>query len=316
MREYACPNYAAKESEADISLIKKQLEALFDDKALGRVVRAVRGEALFELKTFTVDEDFLTPIIDALKADFELKRRSFAEQTARERLEKLKSAIFGDIQMTSTIGYSSSFQIALTKAALPPLDRIEALTLIKSFLAALYHPTLRQAISLAVIDIDYRDLSFRTALSDAADALGFIADSLALLEERAEAAHRSDSFTGLESGILEKSTRLQAERVIRALNDQAAQIVQDTFIHVDTLSKSLRFLLEDLRSRSPELVSDPSFVHVHRIRTVAGIEETERRLRQFQSLLQKLDIDRQAARKAVKDDSPISGGLTAAAART
>jgi hypothetical protein len=298
--EAAPPAYSAAAAEADWAALAAALSGPFAPDGFGRVVRAVHADAAFELREYAGADDFRKTLADSLSADYAARRRAAAERLAAERLETLRAALFGDSPLLPVQGYSAELSGQLAAVQLPEFGSRQPLSVVKSFLAGVYLVRLRPAVSAAIVDLEYSDVGFRSALADAADALGALAEAIGVFERQAEAFARADFLGGLAAGALEAADRAAADRAVRALNREADRLIQETFALGFDLSKRLRTLGGDLKSRRPELVANAQLIALRHPQTAAGLERTAAALDQFTALLRQLAVDSSAARGSVQ----------------
>ncbi|MFA6508531.1 MAG: hypothetical protein WCT14_20705, partial [Treponemataceae bacterium] len=256
-------------------------------------------DAGFELREYEVQDDFRKILTENLIADYATKRRIMSDRIAEDRLEGMRSAVFGDAPLLPLEGYSPEFSSLLIKANLSAFESIRPMSVIKSFLAAFYLPSLRPALTKAIVELDFRDIEFRTALSDEADSLGGVAESITTFEAFTISVGRVTLLGALDPRMTDRAEINKANREIADLNSKADVIVQETFSHASGLLQRVQALMNDIKSRSPELVSNAGLINVHHPKTVKGLEEAQRLLDLFYILLQNIAVDTNAAKQAI-----------------
>ena len=287
----AVESYGPQEAAKDYGEIAALLEGAFLPEAFGRVVRAAAGDAEFDLREYEAADDFRRSLIERLSDKYAAEREALTERLAEERLDTLKKSLFADAPLLPIEGFSQEFSDGLKLRSLPAVRGEKPLSVIKSFLAAIYLPRIRPVLVAATVDIDFRDVKLRAALTDENEAMAEIAGLIEEFEHRFSAALLAGAFDGEDPA--------RAKRAVADLNGKADELIQETFARVTAAAQHARLLMEDLKARSPELVSNAGFVNVHKPKVAKGIEEAVGLLDRFYVLLQNIAVDAAGAKLAL-----------------
>jgi hypothetical protein len=303
--------YGQAEERDDLKSLADCLAERCQPAALSRVIRAAYGDAELELREYSASRDFRLAERERILEEYGQRRRIMEDRMAAEKLESAKLALFGGTPLLQIHGYAADVSTSLQSSRLPSLDRVLPLSIVKSFLAGFFADRVRRPISLAVVQLDFQDIEFRTSLSDAADACMELEDVLGEFEQAAASPGR-EGLLGIVAAAngnpLDGADEISARRVVEGFNSRADKIVQAAFVRFAELSEALASLRSDLSSRSPKIVADAGAIYSRYPAIFSGIENAAELADKFLALLRSTAVDAGAAKRAL-EEAAKKGGL-------
>ncbi len=288
--------YGPEQEEEDFAVLVANLApqsgaAPLGSDAIGRAIRAAVNDPERGLRSDTDAADFRQSFVDELVEAYSIRRRIMEDRIMEERLAKIKSSVFGDAELIPCIGYTKELSEIFRMIGLPELTRVQPLSAVKSYLSGFYTPKFRPIISKAAIQLDFQNIEFRAALSDAAEHAAELQGEIEAFEET-NASQVHLGLVGLASTMAER--RLEsveiatAKKLIEEANKEADRILKETVRRFSSLKEKTQTLFFDIRAEKPQLVVDAALVTARHPEVPTGIEEVVLSLEQYLELLQEL----------------------------
>jgi hypothetical protein len=292
LRALADPEgYPADVAAADYNALTFVLGGPLRSDAVGRVVRAIRMDASFALRSDHPTGDIRASITSKATEEYAARRALTADRIAQEALEAQIFAVFGDIPMLPVEGWSEPISDSFAAVGLPRLSHLRSLPVLKSFMAALFFPIIRPAVSNAIVDFDFADRHFRSALSDEADEAARVAEDLSAFEESVSSHGRSEFariVAALEAKEAEKVGTILARRTIDDAKAFADRTIEGAIARFSALLSHLETICDDLKSRAPQVVVNAAVVNAQKRTLVQNLEKSAHLLGLFLDLLRRV----------------------------
>ncbi len=292
LRAVADPEgYPADVAAADYNALTFVLGGPLRSEAVGRVVRAIRMDAAFPLRADHPTGDIRATISAKATEEYSSRRELMADRITQEAMEAQIFAVFGDIPMLPVEGWSENISDSFAAVGLPRLSHLRSLSVLKSFMAALFFPTIRPAVSNAIVDFDFADRHFRSALSDEADEAARVAEDLSAFEESVSSHGRSEFAriaAALEAKEEEKVGAILARRTIDDAKAFADRTIEGAISRFSALLSHLETICDDLKSRAPQVVVNAAVVNAQKRSLVQNLEKSAHLLGLFLDLLRRI----------------------------
>jgi len=301
-----------EEKRSRIDKLFSQLDSIVSEKLDANIllclIRAIKGDPFYTPPTPRERKDFLEAYKKRLVTQFDKDR----ERMTRERHENAIAAdirsLFGDAEILEIEGYDDERDAMLRKESPNGFIWIKPLRLIKTFVAAVFDPMIKESVKRVLVEGYFDDKSFQNNLANVLYQCERAGARIAELEEQLNGSGRN-SLASMRRYLEEmrrgKDIASFLSRFVDSINDRARSIVEDETSLFAMLGESLSELLADYRKTSPDLITNLHALGGGRNKEILG---------QIQAGRDRIIILVKIMRNFTFAKTPIQGTLAASAA--
>ena len=239
--------------------LEKLLAERLDKETILALIRAAKGDPLYTPSTPRERRDFMDSYRRRLAQQFEHDR----DRIQRERHENAISAdirnLFGDAEILELEGYDEEADAFLRKESPMSFTWIKPLRILKTFVAAVYDPGLKEAIKRILVEGYFDNKNYQNNLANILYQCERCGSRITEFEQQMMGSGRI-SIVAMKRYVEEmrhgKDIAPFLSRLVDAINGKAKELVEDESALFAMLGDAITELLADYRKSSPDLVTN------------------------------------------------------------
>jgi len=220
------------------------------------MVRHIDKNPTWTGKTQYADERLVEPYVQRLRAQTEVAIQKILQEKRNAKIDELATAVFGTPAVSRLKNYTDKANIVFTKKMLGGYTHIMGLNYLKAFLLDYFKKDIRELCDLFLVRGQWSTNLLSQQLSEGFHELLTVSEKLLAFDEAL--ADDGERGTRLRTALAKvdrdkdqvKNLRIQ----LKAVNDEAQQMINTAAQALIAVGKNLKNVLEDYQANPHELI--------------------------------------------------------------
>ncbi|MBI9106134.1 MAG: hypothetical protein JEZ04_05265 [Spirochaetales bacterium] len=236
----------------------KKIRDVRMSKILDLVVQSIEKDPSFSYKAQRPSNRIVEDYLTKLKNQVELTIQKILKEKRSSKIDNLAFKIFGTNAVSRMKFYTDKANLAFAKKMLGGYTYIMPMNYLKAFLVDYCKKDIREICDILLIRGKWTTNISSQQLSEAFYGLMSTADELIIFDERlSEEGEKGVEITKLlKRRDADKSNIQSLRKSIKEVNDDAQRLINTTGLHLVSIAKSFKLVIEDYQKKPHELLTN------------------------------------------------------------
>ena len=220
------------------------------------IVRFIDEDPYFKPKVYPLNHKIVEEYLSKMKTQTEMMMQKILNERRKNKIDQLAESVFGTTAISRMRNYSEKANLAFTKKMLGGFVYVAPMNFLKAFLLDYLKGDMKTFVDLLLIRGQWAATILSQQLSEAFHQLIAITDDLLQFDGAlAEDGEKGSSIkTALYKAERDKGMMKVLKQHLSDVNGEALRIIKESVRNLISLAKYLKSVLEDHKSRPPEMI--------------------------------------------------------------
>lgn len=236
--------------------IVKQLTDIRNSKVLEMMVRHIDKDPDYTVRFQRPSHRIVEEYLQKVKNQTEITMQKVIKERKNQKIDALAQKVFGTTAISRMKFYTDKANLGFSKKMLGGYTHIEPMNYLKAFLLDYFKKDIRELVDILLIRGKWSTNLLSQQLSESFHGLMQLSDELMRFDESlSEEGELGASLQRLlKRTDKDKSSTQLLRKELKAVNDNANRIINESGQHLIAIAKSLKNVVEDYGKKPHELL--------------------------------------------------------------